>query len=82
MLRLEFRWWIWLLAALIIYMIWRGPSEMAFVFGGLVHAFTSVGDAIVRGSTRYRYHARNGQDDMATLNVFSAIAGQFQSVDL
>jgi hypothetical protein len=49
MLRLEFRWWIWLLAALIIYMIWRGPSEMAFVFGGLVHAFTSVGDAIVRG---------------------------------
>jgi hypothetical protein len=56
MLRFEFRWWVWLVVILIIYMIWRGPGAVGFVLGGLVHAFTTVGDHIVRGINGVRTH--------------------------
>ncbi len=48
MLRLEFRWWVWLLAALIIYVAWTAPGAMATLVGGVVHVFTAVGDGIAR----------------------------------
>jgi hypothetical protein len=48
MIRLEYRWWIWLLVALLIFVTVRSPSTTEAIFGGLVHAFTAVGNAIVR----------------------------------
>jgi hypothetical protein len=48
MLRLEFRWWVWLLAALILYVAWTAPDAMATLVGGFVHVFTAVGDFIAR----------------------------------
>jgi hypothetical protein len=47
-LRLETRWWIWLLIILLIYVTVRSPSTTETIFGGLVHAFADVGNAIVR----------------------------------
>lgn len=49
MLRVELKWWVWLILALIVYMVWRSPGEMGYVFGGLLHGFTGVGDAVLRG---------------------------------
>jgi hypothetical protein len=49
MLRLEFRWYVWLLALLVVFMIWKGPGTMALFGGGLLHGFADVGDALVRG---------------------------------
>jgi hypothetical protein len=48
MIRLEYRWWIWLLVALLIFVTVRSPSTTEAIFGGLVHAFADVGNAIVR----------------------------------
>jgi hypothetical protein len=47
-LRLETRWWIWLLIILLIYVTVRSPSTTEAILGGLVHAFAAVGNAIVR----------------------------------
>ena len=47
-LRLETRWWIWLLIILAIYVTVRSPSTTEIILGGLVHAFADVGNAIVR----------------------------------
>ena len=49
MLRVELKWWIWLILALVIYMVWRSPSAMVYVFTGVLHVFTGVGNAILRG---------------------------------
>ncbi len=47
-LRLETRWWIWLLIILAIYVTVRSPSTTETIVGGLVHGFAAVGNAIVR----------------------------------
>ena len=49
MLRLEFRWYVWLFALLIVFMIFKGPGTMAWFGGGLGHGFTDTGDTLVRG---------------------------------
>lgn len=49
MLRAELKWWVWLILALVVYMVWRSPGEMGYVFKGLLHGFTGVGDAVLRG---------------------------------
>jgi hypothetical protein len=54
MLELEFRWWIWLLIALIAYMATTGPHAVGYVLLGLVHAFTGSAHAIVRGINAVR----------------------------
>jgi hypothetical protein len=48
MLRFEFKWWVWLVAALVVYMIFRGPGAMSYLFGGLIRGFMDIGNAIVR----------------------------------
>ena len=54
MLRVELKWWVWLILALVIYMVWRSPREMVYVIGGLLHGFAALGDALLRviGSVR------------------------------
>ena len=48
MIRLEYRWWVWLLVAMLIFVTVRSPSTTEAIFGGLLHAFADVGNAIVR----------------------------------
>jgi hypothetical protein len=48
MIRLEYRWWVWLLVILVIYVTVRSPSDSRWFFGGLVHGFATFGNAIVR----------------------------------
>jgi hypothetical protein len=47
-LRLETRWWSWLLIILLIYVTVKSPSTSELMFSGLVHGFADVGNAIVR----------------------------------
>jgi hypothetical protein len=49
MLRLEFRWYVWVITLLIVFMIWKGPSVMAWVGGGILHGFADVGTDLVKG---------------------------------
>lgn len=49
MLRLEFRWYVWLFALLIVFMIFKGPGTMAWFGGTLLHGFADTGDTLVRG---------------------------------
>jgi hypothetical protein len=49
MLRLEFRWYVWLFALLVVFMIWKGPGTMEWFGGGLARGFADVGDTLVRG---------------------------------
>jgi hypothetical protein len=55
-LRLETRWWIWLLIILLIYVTVRSPSTTEAIFGGVVHVFAAVGNAIVRMVAGIRSH--------------------------
>lgn len=49
MLRLEFRWWVWLVALLLVFMVYKGPGTMAWTGGTLLHAFGDTGTALVKG---------------------------------
>jgi hypothetical protein len=49
MLRLEFRWWIWVVLLLIVFMVYKGPSTMAWAGGAVLRGFAEVGTALVRG---------------------------------
>jgi hypothetical protein len=49
MVRLEFVWWKWLVAILLVFMIWKGPGTMAWFGEGLLHGFADTGDTLVRG---------------------------------
>jgi hypothetical protein len=55
-LRLETRWWIWLLIILLIYVTVRSPSTTEAIFGGVVHVFAAVGNAIARMVAGIRSH--------------------------
>jgi hypothetical protein len=48
MIEIKWRWWIWLLVAMLIFVTIKSPSTTETIFGGLVHAFADVGNAIVR----------------------------------
>jgi hypothetical protein len=48
MIEIKQRWWVWLLIILVIYVTVRSPTDGKYVFGGLVHGFAAVGNAIVR----------------------------------
>jgi hypothetical protein len=48
MIRAEFRWWIWLIAALGIYVAWRSPSGAEFAVVTTWHIFAAVGTGIGR----------------------------------
>jgi hypothetical protein len=56
MIKLEWRWWIWLLVAMIIFITVKSPSTTEAIFGGFVHAFAAVGNAIVRMVANIRSH--------------------------
>ena len=47
-LRFEYRWWVWLLIILVIYISVKSPSTTKYLFAGVVHAFAAVGNGIVR----------------------------------
>lgn len=47
MVKFEYPWWLWLLIALLIYITIKSPSTTEFLFGGVVHAFVDVGNAIL-----------------------------------
>jgi hypothetical protein len=49
MLRLEFRWYIWVILLLIVLMIYKGPAVMAWAGGGILHGFDDVATALVKG---------------------------------
>lgn len=49
MVRLEFKWFVWLGALLVVFMIFKGPGTMAWFGGTLLHGFADVGDALVKG---------------------------------
>jgi|HubBroStandDraft_2_1064218.scaffolds.fasta_scaffold5133023_1 hypothetical protein len=49
MIRVELKWIVWLILALVVYMLWKGPSDMGAVFAGIVHLFERVGNALLRG---------------------------------
>jgi hypothetical protein len=48
MIRLEFKWWAWLVALLVVFMIWKGPGTMEWFGGTLLHGFADTGDTLVR----------------------------------
>jgi hypothetical protein len=48
MIKIEWNWWLWLLVAMLIFITVKSPSTTEAIFGGLVHAFADVGNAIVR----------------------------------
>jgi hypothetical protein len=54
MFRAELRWWIWVLMALIVYMIWRAPSAMLYLLILILHGFANVGTALVHGIENLR----------------------------
>jgi hypothetical protein len=49
MIRIELKWIVWLILALIVYMLWKGPSDMGAVFVWIVHGFEHAGNALLRG---------------------------------
>jgi hypothetical protein len=49
MIRIELKWIVWLILALIVYMLWKGPSDMGTVFMWIIHEFEHVGNALLRG---------------------------------
>jgi hypothetical protein len=59
MLRLEFRWYVWLFALLVVFMIWKGPGTMEWFGGGLLRAFADIGDALVKGLRAVQTCAHN-----------------------
>ena len=48
MVEIKWRWWVWLLVAMLIFVTVKSPSTTEAIFGGLLHAFADVGNAIVR----------------------------------
>jgi hypothetical protein len=54
MIEIKWRWWIWLLVAMTIFVTIKSPSTTEAIFGGFVHAFAAVGNAIVRMVTDVR----------------------------
>jgi hypothetical protein len=49
MLRLEFRWYVWLFALLVVFMIWKGPGTMEWFGGTVLRGFADTGDTLIRG---------------------------------
>lgn len=49
MIRLEFKWWTWAIALLVVFMIWKGPGTMEWFGGTILHGFAATGDALVKG---------------------------------
>jgi hypothetical protein len=49
MVHLSFRWWVWVIAALLIYATYRGPSTMAWAGLGVLHLTGDGVVAFVRG---------------------------------
>jgi hypothetical protein len=47
-LRFEYRWWVWLLIILVIYISVKSPSTTEYLFAGVVHVFAAVGNGILR----------------------------------
>jgi TM2 domain-containing membrane protein YozV len=47
MIGFNYRWWVWILIILVIYITVKSPSTTEFLFGGVVHAFAAVGNAIL-----------------------------------
>jgi hypothetical protein len=47
MIGFQYRWWVWILIILLIYITVKSPSTTEFLFGGVVHAFAAVGNAIL-----------------------------------
>ena len=47
-IKLEYRWWLWILIILLIYITVKSPSTTMYLFSGVVHAFDAVGNALLR----------------------------------
>ena len=56
MVRFEFRWWIWVVALLVVFMVWKGPATMEWFGSKVLHGFADVGDAILKGLSGVRAH--------------------------
>jgi hypothetical protein len=56
MVRFEFRWWVWVVALLVVFMVWKGPATMEWFGGTVLHGFADVGDAILKGLGAVRAH--------------------------
>jgi hypothetical protein len=48
MFRVELRWWLWAVIAFVVLMLYKGPSEMVALAGGLLHAVDAAAGGMVK----------------------------------